>query len=751
MSTQERVSKILAGRHARLPRVRELILHWTTLGDEIGALGAAVDVLRANPGSTSVSGMAPLPVATMKSEIDEALRLLHTLEARLSRDTINIGVSGRARVGKSTLLQAFSGLGEDQIPTGEGLPVTAVRSRIFHSGAHARATLSLHSFETFRRDVLTPYHRELSLPAAPSSIAEFRRLEYPTPTESWATQQKKHSKVTMLHRLREMQESLWSYENDLTGTERIIELGDLRQYVAYPTEEELRRGNCARRYLAVRDVRIECPFPDAKIDHLGIVDLPGLGEVAVDAQKHHLNGLENEVDIVLMVKRAVEGAAYWTDEDANTTNLLDDARGFIHTRGDFVLLLINRVLGDEALAKSLRGSLLREANGGHNGTHFTVLEGDAKNRVTVFPQILAPVLEHLVERLPAMDSQVIQGTNERCLAVLPGLRGALSDTEQVLSSRKQQSVSSVEDMLRRTDELRKDLASEYAELLSEFQSARDEDEDPAFLEAVADAYRGIHEWIESGFGVGKEAWQTDALRQMRVDKHSHGVIGEAMNHVRVEISRRYCSLDNYFQGRLNEYWTTAAGPLKRHLGLLMADRDGGDAFDNLAETLEHAAEPCPKLGTAIRELRELRLDYRTHLHPRVRRALDGLTNQQLNSESGKLEARLTVEVSENGVEQLYRWLSQAAQQAAYLTHQALLGEAMTPALVLHAALEQFEDVLIRSRESGEEFRRLTRTFRDDIWPGVYKDLEHANARLSRVRGELATVRRRLDQIEGEKV
>ena len=94
-----------------------------------------------------------LPFAQAREGAAEAVRLLRVLEARLARDTVNIGVSGQARVGKSTLLQSVSGLGDDQIPTGQALPVTAVRSRIFHAPDLRRATLRLHSFDTFVTDV----------------------------------------------------------------------------------------------------------------------------------------------------------------------------------------------------------------------------------------------------------------------------------------------------------------------------------------------------------------------------------------------------------------------------------------------------------------------------------------------------------------------------------------------------------------------------------------------------------------------
>ena len=47
---------------------------------------------------------------------------------RLRRDSINIGVAGKARQGKSQILQMLTGLGDKQIPTGDGGFCTASRS-----------------------------------------------------------------------------------------------------------------------------------------------------------------------------------------------------------------------------------------------------------------------------------------------------------------------------------------------------------------------------------------------------------------------------------------------------------------------------------------------------------------------------------------------------------------------------------------------------------------------------------------------
>ena len=197
-----------------------------------------------------------LPFADAREGAAEAVRLLRVLEARLARDTVNIGVSGQARVGKSTLLQSVSGLGDDQIPTGQALPVTAVRSRIFHTPDLRRATLRLHSFDTFVADVVAPYHAELDVAGLPTSPDEFRHWAYPKPSQPPGSPASsggggraeglrltaapddapvdRPSWVTMLNRLRAMQASFPTYERDLTGGERVLPIEELRPWVAYP-------------------------------------------------------------------------------------------------------------------------------------------------------------------------------------------------------------------------------------------------------------------------------------------------------------------------------------------------------------------------------------------------------------------------------------------------------------------------------------------------------------------------------------
>ena len=632
--TEARIARILADRRRLLPGVRAEVERWRTADEQLAALAAAVEALRTHATTpTELREALALPFADAREGAAEAVRLLRVLEARLARDTVNIGVSGQARVGKSTLLQSVSGLGDDQIPTGQALPVTAVRSRIFHTPDLRRATLRLHSFDTFVADVLAPYHAELDIAGLPASPDEFRRWAYPKPSQPPGSPASgagggraeglrltaapqppgspasgagggraeglrltaapddapadRPSWVTMLNRLRAMQASFPTYEHDLTGGERVLPLEELRPWVAYPTnEQEQQAGLVSRRYLAVRDVRIDCPFPHARVRHLGIVDLPGLGEFAARADQHHVDGLQNEVDAVLLVKRPVEGMAYWGDADARALDLIDSARGFADRR-DFVFLVVNSGETAEALVTALRDHIRGQVNSGVPDQFFRVLECDAADPGDVHARVLAPVLAHLAARMPAMDAAAIEGTRAELRATAQRIGTLTDDVTRVLASVAQSSGSVAEDLDLRSRRLRQDLSGALVGLVGELRAqARAVGEDQEYTDAVERAYASTRAWITGGLGIGEQAWRDEALRSMTVDRNSSRYAGDELNRVRVEISSCFEEIDVYFAARVRALWERVAGIVRSTTGELL-----GPESDAARATRPCAASP----------------------------------------------------------------------------------------------------------------------------------------------------------------
>jgi hypothetical protein len=531
-----------------------------------------------------------------------------------------------------------------------------------------------------------------------------------------------------------MQRALPSYEKYLTGGERVIPLAELRKYVAYPTKEEEDALDPARLYLAVRDVTIECRFPHVEVEDLALIDLPGLGELAAGAERHHVEGLQHEVDVVLLVKRPVEGMAYWTDADGRAVDLLDEARGAVKRRGDFVFIIVNEGAVKASLVDALLGDIRRRANEGVDGRHYPVLRCDALARDTVYRDVLHPVLEHLAERLPLMDREVIEDAVHRCGAASEAVEAGLRDLREVALDQAPEASGASEELIARAAELRLDVAQGLDALVKKlFGEARGGAEDAGLVGAVESSYVSIREWIHKGFGKTKDAWVTGALRAMRAENNSSPFAARELNKVRVSVSERYGVIDTHLHERVEALRREIAEVLGASMGGLLSGLTGTAALQRMSELLDDATEPCPSLAASIRSLLELDIRYRSHLHPRVRRALDGLNYEIADPQSGAPKPRFLVEVSPAGAEQMFQVLAELAEQAAYETKKSLLEEIRFPTLVLHAAGEQFQDSLIRTGESEREFRRFARSYRDEIWPGVFEGIEAQSARIARLK------------------
>ena len=116
MSVTEQIESILAERRRALPRVQRLASAARALaeaGDRI--VDTARSLADEEHGEELLAWVREAAGQSLSTVYAEAISALTAVEARLKRTTVNIGVSGQARVGKSTLLQSISGLGDEQI------------------------------------------------------------------------------------------------------------------------------------------------------------------------------------------------------------------------------------------------------------------------------------------------------------------------------------------------------------------------------------------------------------------------------------------------------------------------------------------------------------------------------------------------------------------------------------------------------------------------------------------------------------
>ena len=144
MGFKEQVEQILSQRKKYLDKINNDKEKVSKIQSDFYEIKDQLDKI----GSTGINADAIRPeIDQAIRKIDNAVEMIDRMRKRFGRDTVNIGVAGRARVGKSTLLQSMTGLGDEQIPSDSGLPVTAVRSQIFNVPPNAESYARIDFFD----------------------------------------------------------------------------------------------------------------------------------------------------------------------------------------------------------------------------------------------------------------------------------------------------------------------------------------------------------------------------------------------------------------------------------------------------------------------------------------------------------------------------------------------------------------------------------------------------------------------------
>ena len=131
-STQisQEIQVIIQQRQKQAKQVKKVKQNWLSLQEILQELEYNRQKISSDPNLSE--RLAQYDFSTTLESINSCKEELDNLEKRLSRKTLNIGVVGRMRNGKSRLLQSLTGLDQKQIPTSSGGVCTRGLSKIFH-------------------------------------------------------------------------------------------------------------------------------------------------------------------------------------------------------------------------------------------------------------------------------------------------------------------------------------------------------------------------------------------------------------------------------------------------------------------------------------------------------------------------------------------------------------------------------------------------------------------------------------------
>lgn len=754
-----RLAAIVDRRQNQLPRVAEQLDRLDRIERALAQVKTTANELPADWATDPVvrDSLERLRDPELGSRLTEARALLRGVEARFSRESINVGVSGRARVGKSMMLRSVSGLTDEQVPTGEGTNVTAVRSRIFHA-SRPRAYITFHTQTSFLDDVVRPYYRDLAVSPLPPSVSAFTAQNLRNirdgATDSGTSTATRDRWASLI----EIQDAVPQLRLD--GGELTLEddLSDLRRYVAYPRTVDKDREDSGgapapRDYLAVKDCRIEAPFPVTALDRLGLVDLPGLGEVASGIDGRIMAGLREEVDVVLLVFRAAVGLTNIDQIDVNALDLITQAQGSISDSRDFAWIVVNAGAGDDERKADLLSQIQRRINDRDPDSRHLVLTANAMDGESMHFDVLLPVLDRLAERLPEMDQEVLSGAVEAMETPLRGVQAAVAALGEAIRQVRSQSGSVRGELDQLSKQLRKDVQQSLAALKPYRLGEAFVEE---YLEQIDQIHAHFREWLSDGLGSheSRDAWIAYAEGERGVSVSHRPFAITELHRLRVEVTKRYSQLDEFLNDHLVEEFyklvcdaiagdgADSVNTSEANRAYLLGDRSvpASKQVRALVNRLEACDPAVAGLASAVQRLDGIRFDFRLQSYP----LLHDLNLERRPVDTNEAGEPYPPDFAEDATPYMYDWFLEEFTQFSFHVKSELRNDAQRQFKVLSGAAVVLEDEVVRSGRSEAEFRNLVDGYRDELWPGRFDEVNSTSARARQLSRAVADLSEAID-------
>lgn len=642
--------------------------------------------------------------ASLDSRVGEADAKMTNLMARFCKNTINVGVAGKTGMGKSTFLQAISGLDDRVIPTSAGEPCTGAKSKVVHDEGEPHARIEYFKESEFLRGVVHSYYTELNL-LPPHTLTEFGG---PLPSKPEGLTPGLHAvydKLEKLHRL------LPRYRDLLSRSPERISLEDIRPYVSQDDG----------RYFAVRCATIHTRFPHGDVSGLGLIDLPGLGEVAKGHGEKLIQSLEQDVDAVVVIKRPLPGRAVYDTEDYKVFDLVKKTVPELEL-ADWLFLILNRDMHNCHQVEILKNAPPKI------GAQPRLIEADCRDRAEVRDRVFMQILTHFEQNLDRIDQRQLASLAEQ----LGELAKDLTEVVQPLADYFRTDTAGTGDYQKFEDLFRgfcqqlrvnlDKLTDEYRRQVEEKSNARE------FIAAVDDACNIAKSSvpIPSAAALEKQFYNLGGWPAV-VQEELH-YLRSYLTHTLAEIlDRRLAEVVE--QVRREIMARILAEPIGR---VLPAEARSGSSPRHQLEAFRRLLDSAtqPNLVSGVDYLLSFSFSYQSHFHHRVRETMDPLDPmaKREDGDDEPISAIAPKEADGRAAETVGRGLRMYYERVIFTVRKRLYQEIENdPMRAIFSMVEETRDRLARARNVDRQWSEMLYPRRADIWPEEFNRFAVASA------------------------
>ena len=629
------------------------------------------------------------------------------LYSRFGRDTLNIAVVGMAGQGKSRLLQTLTGLSKDIIPDGKHGDCTAVRSNIHHRlelGNAINIKVKFHDEESFLKEVIVPYYKDLNFDPIPKSIDELLTGNLPKLSSELSG---KKVAIDKYEHLQKYYDNLPNYLSTIKGAIEEKELKNvdratIKQYVTQDDIDDTTNFD----YLAVREVDIFCSFPNLDVGKITFVDMPGLGDNKINNAENLLQALGQDIDFVLFMRMPVPIYRKTSSLDSTLYDLVNKAIPNLPIK-EWSFYVVNRCstpeLDNTAVCKDFRSTVIDK------DLVIDAAIADCSNLEETTANVLTPVLEYLTQNVQKLDKKYGSACQEKFRAI----QKTITEKLDTLSVRSRESTASNFGYLESlyTDlfnDFYHDLGAELNELSKNISERGSQNNN--FKTIIEEK---IIRWIKKEF-----LPDIDRINTALIDSGRHqyqGAIIELFKELQVEIANPFQDVDKSLQDSLIAAKSEIAGALVKHKVFAKMNIDNPRFFNDLLDKIEAIPElEVDNLKAAIAFLQEYNVSYqakitniikkssKTHLKyiPSVWETIPGITKNKIKNNPEKY-------ILETLRENCQKVISESQAEIKKLS--------LDPPKEFASMVKQFVDKAFRDPRVKDDWRKFLSYHIEEIW------------------------------------
>ncbi|MBF2063181.1 MAG: hypothetical protein IGS39_01920 [Calothrix sp. C42_A2020_038] len=638
-------------------------------------------------------------------KISNEQKALEKLRLRFERPTLNLGVVGMARQGKSRLLQSLTGLSSNEIPDGDQGHCTGARSVIYHRPQVATyGMVWFHTEESFLKQIIKPYFEKLSLGEAPNTLEEFAQ-PLPLLPDEHAKNPISDAKYRYLQKYRD---HLNEYKDLLRAeSPRQIEQNQIRQYVA---QDDVQGNRNYFNYLAIQRINLFCEYPNTDVANIALVDMPGLGDTGIGAEEELIRILGEEVDTVMFVRLPKSSGDDWLKYDIELYSTAKQALLDRLPINKWSFVVLNRTEASSGKGDNLKQCQFLADRLDHTPIKVVepVIIANCANPEEANTKILDRVLDYLAKNIELLDNEYSSFCDRELLLIHKEVNTQLKNARNALGTPTNVTDSiSPSDFRRLFRPIWQALVGGLEQLLRDL---RESGEKERIKKLFSDKIQGIKKNCqESKKEVIPSLEEIEEMRNIKEGSYENAY-NFYLNKCRTHLSQQFLRIDDGLEELIDGVKAEVAKVLVEagQLGSL-TDARGTKFLQFMAEFLPESPESLKQLKEGFELLSKFHISYRNLFQHRIRGQLDEITPD-----------RKTLNLVQNpSAEEILDKLNLLYEKVKSKCIEELEEFSSEPGDAAFGIVEEFVDQVLRSKDAEDAWQDFYERERVQIWANEF--------------------------------